>query len=147
MTAKMKAYPSFDAYLADQSARNQPLLRALRRFVKRAAPGLAEAVKWSNGCWIGDREPVAYLYSASDHVQFGFFRGSRLEDPDGLLRGSGQWVRHVRVETRRDIDARRLGLLLAQAVRLEKSLAAARPKATRPRARVTTGKRPRSTPA
>jgi hypothetical protein len=40
--AKMKAYASFDVYLADQPARNQAIIRALRRFVKRAAPTLVE---------------------------------------------------------------------------------------------------------
>ena len=32
---KMKRYASFDEYLADQPARNQTIIRALRRFVKR----------------------------------------------------------------------------------------------------------------
>jgi hypothetical protein len=143
----MKAYDSFDAYLKDQLPRNQPLLRALRRFVKRAAPGLVEAVKWSNGCWIGRKEPVAYLYSAPDHVQFGFFRGSRLADPDALLHGSGQWVRHVKLRAASDIDEARLSALLDQAVALEGRLAAEKSKSAparktvRPRSR-TTSKRP-----
>ena len=41
----MKAYATFDLYLADQLPKNQPLIRALRRFVKRVAPQLQEFVK------------------------------------------------------------------------------------------------------
>ncbi len=63
---KMKSYASFDDYLADQPKRNQAIIRALRRFVKRTAPKLAEAVKWGNGCWIGAAGPVAYVYSAAE---------------------------------------------------------------------------------
>lgn len=144
----MKAYPSLDAYLKDQLTRHQPLLRALRRLVRRAAPGLVEAVKWGNGCWIGANQPVAYLHSRPDYVQFGFFRGSRLADPDGLLHGSGQWVRHVKVRSARDIDEVRLAALLAQAVAFDAGLAAgrskpapARRKAVRRRAK-TASKRP-----
>ena len=70
--AKMKSYPSFDAYLKDQSPKNQAIIRKLRQFVKRVEPGLSEAVKWGNGCWIGSKGPVAYVYSADEYVQFGF---------------------------------------------------------------------------
>ena len=86
---RMKRYASFDDYLKDQSPKNQAIIRRLRRFVKRAEPGLCEAVKWGNGCWVGNNGPVAYVYSATEYVQFGFFNGSSLKDPQGLLEGAG----------------------------------------------------------
>lgn len=46
VTARMRAYPSFDAYLAAQSPRHRAIIRDLRKFVKRTAPLLQEAVKW-----------------------------------------------------------------------------------------------------
>ena len=116
--AKMKAYPTFDAYLAGQAARNRPIIRALRGFVRGAAPGLEESVKWGNGCWLADGAPIAYVYSDADFVQFGFIRGASLRDPRGLLRGNGQYVRHVRVGEVSDIDRAAFGELLGQAVRL-----------------------------
>ena len=112
---KMKTYASFDEYLKDQSPKNQAIIRALRRFVKRAQPGLDEAVKWGNGCWIGRDGPVAYVYSATGYVQFGFFRGSSLKDPKGLLEGSGRYVRHTKVRASSGIDERAFAALLRQA--------------------------------
>ena len=85
---KMKKYESFDDYLKDQNPANQEIIRALRRFVKGAQPSLSEAVKWGNGCWVGEDGPVAYVYSATGYVQLGFFRGSSLRDPKGLLEGN-----------------------------------------------------------
>lgn len=114
---KMKAYASFDDYLKDQSPKNQAVIRALRRFVKRVQPGLSEAVKWGNGCWIGTKGPVAYVYSATGYVQFGFFYGSALEDPKGLLEGKGKYVRHTKVRDPSGIDARAFAALLKQAAR------------------------------
>jgi hypothetical protein len=114
---KMKAYASFDDYLKDQSPKNQAIIRALRRFVKRVEPGLSEAVKWGNGCWIGTKGPVAYVYSATGYVQFGFFYGSSLEDPKGLLEGKGKYVRHTKVRAPSGIDARAFAALLKQAAR------------------------------
>lgn len=114
----MKAYASFDAYLKDQSPKNQAIIRALRRFVKGADPGLAESVKWGNGCWIGASGPVAYVYSAPGYVQFGFFRGSALKDPRGLLEGEGKFVRHTKVRDPAEIDERAFAALLKQAARV-----------------------------
>ena len=115
---KMKAYATFALYLAGQSPKNRAVLRALRGFVKGAAPGLEESVKWGNGCWLKDGSPVAYVYSDTDHVQFGFLRGASLRDPKGLLQGKGQYVRHVKVRRAADIDPGAFGALLRQAVRL-----------------------------
>lgn len=114
---KMKAYATFDLYLADQPPKNRTIIRALRAFVKRKAPKLQEFVKWGNGCWVNGKAPVAYVYSDEDHVQFGFIRGSALDDPRGLLEGKGQYVRHVKVRTVEDIDERAFGALLRQAAR------------------------------
>lgn len=40
---KMKKYGSFDEYLADQSPKNRSIIRILRTFVERVAPGLEES--------------------------------------------------------------------------------------------------------
>jgi hypothetical protein len=114
---KMKKYSSFDEYLADQPAKNQTIIRALRRFVKRVAPRLQESVKWGNGCWVHGTAPVSYVYSAANYVQFGFFAGSALQNPKSLLEGAGQYVRHIKVYKTSQIDEGAFAALLRQAVR------------------------------
>ena len=114
---KMKAYANFDEYLEAQSAKNQVIIRALRGFVKRNEPKLTEAVKWGNGCWIGSKGPVAYVYSDAEYVQFGFFHGASLKDPKRLLEGKAQYVRHIKVRKRSEIDEPAFAALLRQAAR------------------------------
>lgn len=114
---KMKRYATFDEYFADQLPKNRSIIRALRKFVERAAPQLEESVKWGNGCWVKGKVPVAYVYSAPDHVQFGFFAGARLKDPKGLLRGEGKFVRHIRLQKPSGIDEHAFRALLKQAAR------------------------------
>ena len=114
---KMKKYGSFDEYFADQSPKNRSIIRTLRTFVKRVAPKLTESVKWGNGCWVMGNVPVAYVYSAPDYVQFGFFRASGLKDPQQILEGKGQYVRHIKVHKVSDIDEDVFGALLRQAAR------------------------------
>jgi len=114
---KMKKYASFGDYLDDQPPKNRTIIRSLRRFVKRAEPELEESVKWGNGCWLKGKVPICYVYSAPDHVQFGFIRGSALKDPHGLLHGNGQYVRHIKVRKNLDIKEDLFKALLRQAMR------------------------------
>lgn len=113
---KKKAYPSFDAYAADQTAFHRRLIAPLRRFVAATAPDLVESVKWGNGCWLAGKTPVAYVYAGADHLQFGFFRGAALRDPLGLLHGNGQYVRHAKLRRIGDLDRAAFTALLRQAV-------------------------------
>lgn len=115
---KMKSYPSFDAYFADQPAANQAIIKKLRAFVKRAAPALTEAVKYGNGCWLQDGMPICYVYAAPDHTQFGFLAGAGLEDPARLLNGTGKWVRHIRLQKASDLNAPAFTALLDQAIEI-----------------------------
>jgi len=114
---RMKRYASFDEYFADQGPKSRAIIRALRKFVARAAPQLEESVKWGNGCWLKGDDPVCYVYSAPDHVQFGFFAGSALDDPKGLLEGAGKYVRHIKLRGAADLDERAVRAILRQAAR------------------------------
>jgi hypothetical protein len=112
---KMKKYESFDAYAADQAPANRAVIKALRAFVKRTAPGWEESVKWGNGVWLSGGTPVCYIYSAPDHTQFGFFNGAALKDPEKLLRGKAQYVRHIRLLKKTDIQPKAFTALIKQA--------------------------------
>ena len=120
MPMKMKSFATFDDYLQAQAPANRATIRALRRFVKAAAPALIEAVKWGNGCWVAGTEPIAYVYSDVGLVQFGFVMGASLRDPRGLLEGKGRFVRHSKVRAPADIDRPAFAVLLKQAMRLRR---------------------------
>jgi len=120
MPHKMKAYPSFDAFQADQPPKTRAILRALRKLVREEAPELVESVKWGNGCWIGEAGPVALAHVEPDHVQFGFFAGSSLSDPNGLLEGKGKFVRHTKVRSAATMDRAGLAQLVREAAGLER---------------------------
>jgi hypothetical protein len=99
------------------------------------------------------RQRVVLIYSASDrviadgivqlplfrnHVTLVFPQGIELDDPMGILRGSGKVMRHVRIERVDDIEATAVLALVRQA----RSLAGMkRPKPGEARTIVTTIKR------
>jgi hypothetical protein len=54
----------------------------------------------------------AYVNVFRVHVNVGFFHGVELEDPVGLLQGSGRWMRHVKVRPGQSLDRAALGDLI-----------------------------------
>jgi hypothetical protein len=57
----------------------------------------------------------AYVNAFRAHVNVGFFHGSALPDPHGLLEGTGRFMRHVKLRPEREIDARALAELIRSA--------------------------------
>ena len=56
---------------------------------------------------VGDAA-FAYVNAFKAHVNVGFFLGAEIADPDGLLEGTGKFMRHVKLRPERDVDARAL---------------------------------------
>jgi len=57
----------------------------------------------------------AYVNAFSAHVNVGFFRGSEIADPKGLLQGTGKVMRHVKLRPGQDIDTKALITLIERA--------------------------------
>jgi len=57
----------------------------------------------------------AYVNAFKAHVNVGFFRGAEIADPDGLLEGTGKFMRHVKLGPERDVDAGALAKLIETA--------------------------------
>lgn len=111
---KMKAYASFEEWKRDQSVKNQKLIAALSRLVKRTAPAFTPTVKWGQGCWTLNDAPKVYIHAEPDHLHFGFYAGSKLADPEKLLIGKGKYVRHVKIFTAKDISQKAFAEFIKQ---------------------------------
>ena len=56
-----------------------------------------------------------YVNAFKAHVNVGFFRGAELSDPDGLLEGTGKFMRHVKLMPGREVNAAALVKLIGTA--------------------------------
>jgi hypothetical protein len=84
---------------------------ALRSLVVAEAPGATELVydaynAVAMGYSFTGRPSDAFCHIAvySRWVNLGFNRGAELDDPEGLLAGSGRLVRHLRIAREEDLD-------------------------------------------
>ena len=67
-----------------------------------------------DGCPVACVEdaPFGYVNSFKTHVNVGFFHGAVLEDPAGLLQGTGKRMRHVKLNPDREVSAAALSDLI-----------------------------------
>jgi hypothetical protein len=63
---------------------------------------------------VGDAA-FAYVNAFKAHVNVGFFRGAEIADPEGLLEGTGRFMRHVKLRPDREVDAAALMKLIETA--------------------------------
>lgn len=56
-----------------------------------------------------------YVNAFTAHVNVGFFRGVDLEDPAGLLEGTGKFMRHVKLRPELPVDENALTALINRA--------------------------------
>ena len=63
---------------------------------------------------VGDAA-FGYVNVFKDHVNVGFFRGAEIADPHRILEGTGKFMRHVKLNSSRDVDAAALRKLIETA--------------------------------
>jgi hypothetical protein len=115
----MEDYESFDDYSSAQSKQNQVIISGLRKMVADLAPKLKETVKWGNGCWLNGKLPVMFVHCKEDHVQFGFYGGSLLNNSEVLLQGKADYVRHIRIEMINNLNEDEYKSLIKEAATLD----------------------------
>ncbi|MBM4074044.1 MAG: DUF1801 domain-containing protein [Planctomycetes bacterium] len=64
-----------------------------------------------------------HIATYSNHVNLGFNLGSQLDDPQGLLEGTGKLIRHVRLQSAADLKKSGIRKLIAAAVKQGNELA------------------------
>lgn len=119
---------SVDEHIADLEPWQAEIAAALRKLVREAEPGLSEAIKWGQPVFEAGG-PVCYIKPFKSHVNFGFWRGAELDDPEGLLEVGGSKMGHVKLEKKDEIRQKPLQDFVRQAVELNRRLG--NPAATR----------------
>jgi hypothetical protein len=106
-----------DAYIAQLEGWQGEIVSELRNIVLAAVPEAEEAIKWAQPVY-SVNGPFAYIKAFKNSVNFGFWRGVDIDDPGGLLQGSGEKMRHVKIVSLDDIDEPAFIDFAQQAVKL-----------------------------
>jgi hypothetical protein len=106
---------AINSWFRAQRADLRPLAEPWFTRMRRCGGDVRELMH--DGCptaCVGDAA-FGYVNAFKDHVNVGFFFGALLEDPAGLLEGTGKRGRHVKLRPGREVDAAALARLVAAA--------------------------------
>ena len=96
----------------------KPLALDLRSLVLKTVPKVIEVIKWGVPVYLLPNEKMWFcsIRAAKDHVtlQFGIV-GVSLDDPQGLLEGTGKKLRHLKIRTKSGLKLRSLKTWIRQA--------------------------------
>jgi hypothetical protein len=115
-------YNTIEDYINDQETDKRTIVKNLVSIVEHAAPNGDKGIKWSQPVFWDDNGPFCFIKAHKNHVNIGFWRGVQLKDPKGLLEGSGEKMRHIKISEKGDIDSEAITDFVKQGVTLNKEL-------------------------
>jgi hypothetical protein len=111
-TGAVKRSPAIDAWLNERAPEFGAIARTWFVQMRECGDDVRELIH--DGCpvaCVGDA-PFGYVNVFKAHVNVGFFCGTGLEDPAGLLEGTGKRMRHVKVKPGADLNVAALSALI-----------------------------------
>jgi len=106
---------SIDEYIGSLEGWQREAGRELDRLVMETVPTAARVM----GQPVYDKQgQLCYFKAGKGHINFGFFRGSELADPQGIVEGTGDNMRHVKIKSLDSIPRDALAALILDANKL-----------------------------
>lgn len=96
---------TFEDVLEGTTAELRAIAERLRALIDELDPACVEVPRPGESAasyGVGPKkmsEAYAYIMPQSSYVNLGFFYGTALPDPEGLLEGSGRTMRHVKIRS------------------------------------------------
>lgn len=79
------------------------ILKTLRQLIHETISGTTEDIKW--GIPVFTKTKIfTYLRSTQNHVALGLYNVDRINDPTGLLEGTGKSMGHLKIAKLEDIN-------------------------------------------
>ncbi len=111
----VKLDPTIDVWMDEHSGELGAIAQPWFEFIRDCGDDVRELLHDGHptAC-VGDAA-FAYVNAFTAHVNVGFFRGAEIADPDGLLEGTGKFMRHVKLRPECDVDSTALRKLIETA--------------------------------
>lgn len=104
-------------YLETLAAPERAIADQIMDLFVKAAPKATASIKWAQIVWESNG-PFAFMKGNKAHVTLGFWRGAELEDAGGLLEGSGDRMRHLKLTAGSKLPTKAIAAFVKQALAL-----------------------------
>jgi hypothetical protein len=95
-------FNTVEDYIASLEPWQMEIVARLRALLKQVEPPALERIMWNQPVFDVNGH-CFYIKAFKNHVNFGFFQGEALSDPQGLLHGSGKQMRHIPIKNAAEI--------------------------------------------
>jgi hypothetical protein len=92
----MKYNQKVTDYIDKASEQQITILEELRKLVHDSVANVSEEIKWNMPVFNNGKDFV-YLQFAKKHITLGFYHINKLRDPDNLLEGEGNTLKHIKI--------------------------------------------------
>ena len=100
----VKHDPAIDTWLRAQRDDLRPLVETWFVRMRQCGGDVRELMHDGYPTACVEDAAFAYVGAFKAHVNVGFFRGAVIADPDGLLEGTGKFMRHVKLRPDRKVN-------------------------------------------
>jgi hypothetical protein len=107
--------PSVDRWFAKPGDEQRRLVRPWFEQMRGCGADVRELLHDGQPTACVNDAAFGYVDAFSAHVNVGFFHGTLLDDPAGLLEGTGKRMRHVKLRFGHRVDGTALSALIAAA--------------------------------
>jgi hypothetical protein len=100
----VRSNPAVDAWMDNQPADLGAIARHWFDVMRACGDDVRELLHDGHPTACVEDAAFGYVNAFTAHVNVGFFRATELPDPDGLLQGTGRFMRHVPITPGHDVD-------------------------------------------
>lgn len=96
----------------------QTVAGQLHEIVLANSPEAVHSVKWGQAVYSSPEGPMIFMKGNKNHLTFGFWRGAEMANDAGLLEGTGEKMRHIKIKAIDGYDAGVIAGYVKQAIQL-----------------------------
>lgn len=108
-------HPAIEAWMKDHPGELGAIAERWFEVMRNCGDDVRELLHDSHPTACVADAAFGYVNAFKAHVNVGFFRGAELPDPDGLLAGTGKFMRHVKLRPEGEVDDTALTRLIETA--------------------------------
>jgi hypothetical protein len=114
-TGSVRRDPAVNRWMKEQSEELAAIAKRWFEVIRSCGGDVRELLHDGHPTACVNDAAFAYVNAFTAHVNVGFFRGAELGDPEGLLEGTGRFMRHVKLRPADEVDASALRALIRSA--------------------------------
>lgn len=93
----MNYNPNITEYIGKAANEQIVVLEKIRQLVHSSVKNVEEEIKWGFPVFNNGKD-FAYLRFAKKHITLGFYNINKLKDPNSLLEGQGNTLKHIKLK-------------------------------------------------